>query len=171
MAAMNIIGWSIGSAIIANDRKYISVKNIVLSPALLILFLAVPLYFTKTVLPVHISSMVSVLGKMTTPLCMLIMGMRLATMSIKSIFSDKLVYVCILIKQIGMPLLALLFLTFLPVEPYIKQTMFIICATPIASVVLNFAEMIGDGQETAANMVLLGTAMSVITIPVMALLV
>ncbi len=171
MAAMNIIGWSIGSAIIANDRKYISVKNIVLSPALLILFLAVPLYFTKTVLPGHISSMVSVLGKMTTPLCMLIMGMRLATMSIKSIFSDKLVYVCILIKQIGMPLLALLFLTFLPVEPYIKQTMFIICATPIASVVLNFAEMIGDGQETAANMVLLGTAMSVITIPVMALLV
>jgi predicted permease len=44
-------------------------------------------------------------------------------------------------------------------------------ACPVASVVLNFAEMLGEGQETAANLMLLGTSLSVLTIPVMVLLV
>ena len=48
--------------------------------------------------------------------------------------------------------------------------MFILCAAPVASVVLNFAEMLGEGQENAANLVLLGTVFSVATLPVMTLL-
>ena len=43
--------------------------------------------------------------------------------------------------------------------------MVILCATPVASVVLNFAEMLGEGQENAANLVLLGTSLSVVSIP------
>ena len=44
-------------------------------------------------------------------------------------------------------------------------------ACPAASVVLNFAEMLGEGQETAANLVLLSTMLSALTIPLMVLLV
>jgi predicted permease len=36
--------------------------------------------------------------------------------------------------------------------------------------VLNFAEMLGEGQETAANLVLLSTLFSALTIPVMVLI-
>ncbi len=169
MASMNVLGWSAGSAIIAGDRKYISIKKIFLNPAILALLASLPMFFLHYTLPSQILNLITVLGKMTTPLCMLIMGMRLATMKLREIFEDPLVYVSIFIKQMLMPAAALFAVMALPMELYVKQTMFIVCATPVASVVLNFAEMIGEGQKTAANMVLLGTALSVITIPVMVL--
>ena len=48
--------------------------------------------------------------------------------------------------------------------------MFVLTCCPVASVVLNFAELLGEGQEDAADMLLLGTILSVVTMPVMLLL-
>lgn len=167
---MNLIGWTMASAIISNDRKYIRIKNALLNPAVLSLVVAVPLFATNTVLPSQINSMVTLLGKMSAPMCMLVMGMRLATMKFKDLFTDKSLYFIIFIKQAVMPICGLLLFLVLPVDDYLVKTMFILCATPIASVVLNFSEMIGEGQKTAANLVLLGTLSSIITIPLMMLL-
>lgn len=165
LLGMNLIGWTLSSAIITRDKKYISLKKAFINPAMVGLVIALPLFFTHTKLPSQISTMVTLLGKMTTPLCMIIMGMRLATNSPKSIFLQPMQYGIIAIKQLAMPLLALLIVWFLPLELYVKQTMVILCATPVASVVLNFAEMLGEGQENAANLVLLGTSLSVVSIP------
>jgi predicted permease len=56
-----------------------------------------------------------------------------------------------------------------PVEQSLRAAVYIMMACPTASVVLNFAEMLGEGQETAANLVLLSTLFSALTIPVMVL--
>jgi len=45
------------------------------------------------------------------------------------------------------------------------------CACPVASVVQNFAELLGEGQDIAANTVLLGSICSIATLPVLALLI
>lgn len=167
---MNLLGWTVVSAIITNDKKYISLKKAFLNPAFLSLIVALPLFFTNTRLPSEINTMVTLLGKMSTPMCMLIMGMRLATVELKSLFTDRLQYAAVFVKQIIMPLLGLLLISLFPVSTDMKRTMFILCATPVASVVLNFAEMLGEGQKTAANLVLLGTLSSLITIPLMMLI-
>ena len=52
----------------------------------------------------------------------------------------------------------------------IRTTTFILCACPVASIVLNFAEMLGDGQEHAADLFLLGTLGSIVTMPLILLL-
>lgn len=168
---MNLIGWTAASAIIANDRKYIKIKNFILNPAVLALFVALPLFFTQTYIgDTRYGDAIFLLGRMTTPLCMLIMGMRLASVSLKPVVTRGLNYVVVVLKQIAMPLVGMLLVLFLPLDTNMKLTFFIICCCPVASVVLNFAEMLGEGQEMAANLVLLGTFSSVITIPVMMLL-
>ena len=167
---MNLIGWTVASAIITDNKKYMSIKKAIFNPAVLSLIVAIPLFITGTNLPNQLNDMVTILGKMSTPMCMLIMGMRLATVELKSIFTDKLQYLIVIIKQILMPLIAILLFKLLPVDDYLIKTMFILCATPIASVVLNFAEMLGEGQKTAANLVLLGTLSSILTIPIMMLI-
>ena len=101
---------------------------------------------------------------------MLIMGMRLAVNSPRSVFCRPMQYVVVVFKQVVFGLIALLLVWFLPLPTYFKETMFILACTPVASVVLNFAEMLGEGQETAANLVLLGTTSSIITIPMMTLI-
>ena len=169
--AMNVLGWTLASAIITNDRKYMSAKKILLNPAVLSLIVAVPLFVSGARLPSQIDGMVTLLARMTTPLCMLIMGMRLATVSPRSVFATPSQYIIAAAKGFAFPLLALGLLLLFPVEPSLRASVYIMMACPTASVVLNFAEMLGEGQETAANLVLLSTVLSAITIPVMVLLV
>lgn len=168
---MNFIGWTLASYIISNDKSYMRVRNAVLNPNTLSLIVAIPLFVTGFQLPELIHNMIILLGKMSAPMCMLIMGMRLATMDFKELFNDKMIYGILAVKQIGMPLLALGIMLLLPVDAYLVKTMFILSAAPVASVVLNFAEMIGQGQKRAANLVLLGTMLSILSIPVMMLIV
>ncbi len=168
---MNLIGWTIASAIIANDKKYIKLKNFVLNPSVIALCVALPLFFKGIYIgDTQFGSAVFLLAKMTTPLCMLIMGMRLASVSLKPVVTRKLNYLVLFLKQFAMPIAGLLLVLFLPIDPNMKLTFYIICCCPVASVVLNFAEMLGHGQEMAANLVLLGTFSSIITIPIMMLM-
>lgn len=171
MLSMNVMGWTLSCAIIANDKKYVSFKKAFFNPTIIGMVIAFPLYIFSVQLPSALDGIITVLAKMTTPLCMIIMGMRLATMEIKSIFSDPFVYLTVGIKQIIMPLLIFAIMYFLPIDPNVKVTLFILCATPVASVVLNFAELIKEGQQTAAKLVLFGTFFSIITIPFILLLV
>jgi len=76
------------------------------------------------------------------------------------------------VNQLVYPLLALGISLLIPFwEEYIVQTMFIITCCPVASVVLNFAELVGEGQDEAANMLLLGTILAIGTMPLMLLLI
>lgn len=169
--AMNILGWSVGSYIISRDKKYMSIKKILLNPATIALVLAIPFFIFNIELPYVIGDVVALLAKMTTPLCMLIMGMRLACVPFKDVFLRPSQYIIIAIKQILFPLVVFLLLLPLPLEVGMKASIYIMMACPVASVVLNFSEMIGQGQKNAASLVLLGTSLSIITIPVMSLLV
>lgn len=168
--ALNIIGWSAGSYIISRDKKYMSVKKILLNPATIALVIAIPFLVLNLQIPESLGNVVTLLSKMTTPLCMLIMGMRLACSSLKGVFFNPFQYLIVAIKQVFLPLVAFLILLVLPLDPQMKSSIYILCACPVASVVLNFSEMIGKGQKHAAYLVLLGTSLSVITIPIMSLL-
>lgn len=170
LLGLNLIGWTFGSYLISGDKKYISVKKAFLNPTMLGVVIGLPLFIFGVELPAVINDMVVLLGKMTTPLCMLILGMRLATISFKEMFCSPFQYCIIGVKQIIMPLVGMLMFWFVPLDFYIRQSLFILSAAPVASITLNFAEMLGNGQKTAANLVLLGTTLSIITLPLMALL-
>ncbi len=168
--SMSLLGWTVASAVIAHDKKYISVKKIVFNPAVIIMAVALPLFFLRIKLPGQLYNAVSVVGKMTTPLCMIILGIRLGSMRFKSVLAGRMQYLIIFVKQMLFPLLALGVAYLLPWEEYIRQTLFILACCPVASVILNFAELLGEGQEEAANMLLLGTMLCIVTMPLMLLI-
>ncbi len=167
---MNIIGWTLAAAIISQNLKYISARKVFLNPAMFSLLIAIPFFIFEIPLPETLDSMVSLIGRMATPISMLIMGMRLATMSFKQMFTTKQIYISLALKQFLMPLLALLMVAFLPLDGGLKAVLYIICCCPVASVVLNFSEILGEGQREAAAAVLLSTILSIVTLPIMTLL-
>lgn len=176
--SMSLLGWTLVSAIITRDKKYINIKKILINPATLSIAISLPFFFTgykigfeNGELAGQIERMIDILGKMTTPLCMLVMGMRLATVKFKSLFTNWMQYFAIVINQIVFPLCVLGVLWLLGVDAELRVCMFIMCACPVAAVVQNYAEILGEGQDTAANMVLLGTMSSIVTLPLMALLI
>ena len=172
MIGLNLLGWTIGSAIIAQDKKYISIKKVVINPVTIGLVVGLPIFFfgLGSKIPKPLFDLIDLMGKMSTPISMIILGMRLGDSNIKDIFNSPLQYLAVALKQILMPMIGLLLIWFIPLDLEVRQTMFILCAAPAASIVLSFAELIGDGQKTAANIVILGTLTSVITIPILMLL-
>jgi len=167
---MNILGWAIGIAIITGDARNISAKKIFINPAMIGIVIGVPLFLLSIDLPAVLFDAVSLIGKMTTPVSMLIMGMRLATTNFKSVFTSVKAYVAVAVKTILMPLVSFAIVYFLPLPIEVKKTFFIICACPTASVVLNFSELCGKGQREAAASVLLSTILSILTLPTMVLM-
>lgn len=169
--AMNLLGWTLGSAIITNDRKYMSLKKVLFNPGTIGLLCAIFFYVIGLRFPDTILSSLSLLGRMTTPLSMMVLGMRLATVSIKPIFGTPLFYMTIIFKQMIYPIIGGAVISLIPfMSEDIRTTTFILCACPVASIVLNFAELLGDGQEEAADLFLLGTLGSIVTMPVILLL-
>jgi len=167
---MNTMSWTVASTIITRDRKYISPKKIFLNPNTIAAMVAIVMLCFTFVLPGRIFSMVATLGTFSTPLCMFILGMRLALVDIKELFGNWRQYLVALVKNVGFALFAFAALYFIPVEGYLKQALFIICCCPVANMVLSFAEMLGKGQKTAANVVLLSTILSLATLPLLCLL-
>lgn len=170
IVGMNIISWTAGSMFITGDKKYMSVKKIILNPPVLALFFSLPLFLLDIKLPAIAENAVSVLGKMSTPLCMLILGMRLATVRAGELLKDKHAYLSSAVKLLIFPLLGYVLVYPLPIDNCFKASFFILCSCPTASVVLNLSEVLGAGQKSAANAVLISTLLCIITIPVLMLL-
>jgi len=168
---MNILMWTVVSFIITRDRKYMSARKIFINPMSLSMVAALILYFGRVRFSGQLDGMISLVGRMATPLCMLILGMRLALMPVKPIFTRPIQYLAIGLKMIVFPLAALGVCRLIGLDQNFTRCVYILCCVPVASVVLSFAEMLGEGQDTAANVMLLSTILSMATIPVMALIV
>ena len=176
LTAMNLIGWTVACFIITKDKKYISIKRILLNPATIGFVISLILYF----LDWHIADIpmageplnncVFIVGKMSAPLCMLALGMRLGSMGLKKVFLEPIRYIVIGVKQFAFPLIVFAIVMFLPIPSDLKKAMVILSAVPVAQIAQTFAELVNQGQEDAVANCLASTILSIITIPVISLL-
>lgn len=172
VTSLNMLAFTLGVYLITNDKNFISVKTVVLSPTFLSTLIAVPLYLLQFHFPPVIGNAVSMLGKVSTPVCMLVLGMRLASMEFKKTFTRPIIYVICLLKLIVFPLFAYACVYFLPfVDETFKICVFVLSAAPTASIVLTLAEIHECERKMCANVVSITTLFSVITIPLMMLIV
>ena len=174
--SMNILTFTVGTFCLTGDKKYISVRGAILNPTTLGVAVALPLYIfgVGEILESNgfsvLTSAVELVGKMTTPLCMIILGIRLATVSFSRLFMRPLVYLTCLLKLVVFPLFCYFAVYFLPLTFAFKASILILSSAPCASVLLNLAEMHSGETELAANSVLLSTLMCFVTIPLLALI-
>ena len=172
VVSMNILVFTVGVFCLTKDKKFISVKSALLNPSTISLIIALPLYFfgVKRFLPEVLLSGVSLLSGITTPLCMIILGIRLATVSFKKLFTRPIIYAVCACKLIIFPLFCYLAVYFIPLQESFKASILILSAVPCAAVILSMAEIHQSETELAANCVLLSTLLCFITIPLLVLL-
>lgn len=164
---MNMVVWTLGLFIISRDKKYMRPKKILTVPLFLVMLIAYPMFLMGWSFPPAIADGISLLGRMSTPLCMIILGMRLATVSLKEMFTDWRAVLASLAKMVVFPLITLGVMLLLPVEPYVKASIFLLACCPCATMIQSLSEIIGQGQKQAANTVLISTILCVVTIPIL----
>jgi predicted permease len=170
--SMNLIAFTMGVFCLTQKKEYMTVKAGIVNPSTLGFFVALLCFLVGAgdYVPEILRTGIRLLGDMSTPLCMLILGIRLGTVSLKKLFLRPTVYLTCLGKLIVYPLFCYAAVYFLPLPFSLKASVMILSATPCASNTLNLAEMHRSETELSANSVLLSTLLCFITIPLLVLL-
>ena len=168
----NFLTWTVGNFVLTGDKSHISVKKFLFNPPTLAgLFIGLPLYFLGIVLPDWAIRGVDFLGNMSAPLSMIILGVRLADMSLKELFGDSSAYIASIMKLVVAPLICLLIM--LPFKTLIGETVnkviYIGMAMPAASTVLMMSELysVEGAPNKASKVQSLSTVLSVLTVPLL----
>ncbi|MBO4452957.1 MAG: AEC family transporter [Clostridia bacterium] len=162
---MNLIAWTLGLTLITGNKKFISVKAMILNPPMISFLAILPFFLTGVHLPEKIADFIEVLGRMSTVVCMTVLGMRLALNSFKKLFTNLRVYIAAFSKLIVFPALtALLFLP-VPVDPSVKSAAVILASCPAAAMIHSLSETHGGDSSTAADIVLATSLTCILTIP------
>lgn len=170
--SMNILVYTVGKYLITTDKKYVSVKNAFLNPSVIFGAVAVALYLLQIDLSGILGSAVSTLASMSTPLCMIILGMRLASMSFKKIFAGGFAYIVSFIKLVIFPFFAYACVAFVPFfDDVFKLSVFALSAAPSGAIILSMAEFHGCEQELCADVLLMTTLLCIITLPLLCMIV
>ena len=172
-AALNIIAWTVCVFTLTGEKKHISLKAALLNPSMLAVFTGAVLCLLKARdwMPDILRTGFSTLGAMSTPLCMIILGVRLATIDFRALFTTRLAWLISAGKLLVFPLFCYLLVLPFPLDPVFKGSILILAGAPCASILLNLAEIHHNGQELAAKCALLSTLLSILTIPLLSLLV
>ncbi|MBQ2730413.1 MAG: AEC family transporter [Clostridia bacterium] len=115
-------------------------------------------------------STLSMVGDLTFPLSMVIVGALIASMRPKELFLRPSLYLFCLVKNLGMPLLTLGGCLLLGIRGEIGLLCVTMSAVPTAASCAIFAETYHSDSAHAARLVGLSTLVSVVTLPCMVLL-
>lgn len=127
--------------------------------------LTVILYVTDIRVPVVFADTLNYCGRCTTMLSMLVLGVVVAQMAPKQLFTHRKLYFFTLIRQVIIPILIVLCC-----KPFIKSEMLLAViaieyAVPAANTPLMFSKQLGVDETTIAHGILMTTLFSLVTIP------
>ncbi len=138
-----------------------------LSPIILASIFAYICYLTDLKAPSFVVKTLEMLASVTSPVCMLVIGIALAAVPLGRVFRNWRLYVISFVKLLGLPLLAYAILRPFVTHPLILGITVVIAAMPVATMSTLLASKYGADEELAAGGVFLSTLMSLATIPVL----
>lgn len=170
--SMNILVFTVGVFCLTGKKETMTLRAAIFNPSMFgfVVGLALYLLSANRYMPTLLVSGLGLLGNMTTPLCMIILGIRLATVRFGRLFTRPIVYGTCLCKLLLYPLFCYAAVVLLPLDPAFKAAILILSATPCASIIFNMAEIHRSETELSANCVLVSTLLCFITIPILTLI-
>ena len=139
----------------------------VLNEGMLACFLAVPLYLANVQVPCALQATLHMLGAMTAPLAMLLMGALLADMDWRGMFSDVRIWAFSLVKMIILPAAVVLALGRFVDSPVLLGVCMAAIATPVGNGLALLAAMYNkEAYPVSMKGITLTTLVAPITMPI-----
>ena len=167
----NALMYTLGVYIISGDKSRMSVKKALINPVLIafMLGLLLNLLNVRSIVP-EISTYAKYLGNIVTPLCMIILGMKMGEVEFKPLFTSKKMYIVALFKLVIVPagalVLAYLASVLFDLSSDLVLAVFIAFGMPTATLSTTFADNFGGDWKNAVNFTLGTTVLSIATIPI-----
>lgn len=163
----NLSIYTLGVILVYNKSEHAPKMQLLtfLKPGVSSGFLAIIIYLFHISLPNFLTTPIQLLGNVTTPMAMLLIGATLATVSLKDVFSDLRIYIFLLFKQCIIPILLYPILKKVIPNEFLLGITFIMLLMPVANSSVIFATEYENDTVLAAKNVFLSTLFSLLTIP------
>ena len=165
VALLNILQWTYGIVVMTGKRDSIAPKKITTNPIVISFIVGIILFFLPVELPEVLNSAVAAVSSMNAPVAMIILGTYLAQMKLRELFTDRMVYLCAVMRLIVIPLATAAVLALIPGNEMLKMSVLIVAATPVGSNVAIFAQMEDMDYTQAVKDICLSTLLCIVTIP------
>lgn len=140
----------------------------ILTPGFVMAILALILFLTGLPLPQIVIDTCDMVGGITSPLSMLVLGSTVAMYPLKESLKDVRCYIFSVFRLIIIPMLVLGVCKLLPVDSFYTGIAVLSSAMPVGSMVLMMCSQCGGNTEVVSRNILVSTVLSVITIPIVA---
>lgn len=124
-------------------------------------------FISKSGLPMFLSETLKIIGGMTTPVSMIVIGASLANIAVKDVFGHYKIYILSIFKLIVVPLSIWLILRNIISDPILLGVCVVIPGMPIAANTVMLSNEYNGNEEVASKGVFLSTLLSIISIPIL----
>lgn len=175
LAIFNIVLWTWGLIEMSGDTKGLSAKKIFLTPGLIgvvvgLIIFTTPLYLNSNgsiglKLPSVIADVLSSMSALNLPLPMFMVGFYLASANLLEAFKDIWSYLCLLLRLIVFPLIALAIMYMLGIRGNVLIVCVIGASAPVGATTTIFSAKYNRDTELSVRLVSLSTLLSMLTMP------
>lgn len=160
-----ILVQSLGNAILSNDGKF-SLKKLI-NPPTVAVFIGFALFLATVRLPDVVHKSLSLLGALTTPMSMILVGILIRRAPFGRVFHEWRYFVLSALRLIILPLVVYTILSAIGWQGIMLGIPVLITMMPVAAnIIISVANFDGD-TDAAANLTMISTFFSLITIPLM----
>ena len=165
-----ILMWSAGISLFEREGDaWERARKILLNPAIIAVELGLVRMVFQLPLPGFLDSALKHLGDCTSPLAMALVGAILADVELRSVLEPKAFYL-VLVRQIILPLVCLAGLKAMRVDPLTTGVSVALSGMPVGSTTAILAQKYGADARFASKCVFISTVTSLVTVPVLTLL-
>lgn len=167
-----ILLWTHGRVILCEDQK-LDFKKILLNINMISIFIGILFFIIRLQLPDIITNAMGSVSVIIGPICMIVVGMLIGSMSLKQILSYRRVYIITFLKMIVCPLIILFLLKYsgmanlIPNGKMVLLISLLATITPSAATVTQMSQIYGKNGEYASVINIVTTIICIITMPIM----
>lgn len=171
VALLNALQWTYGQYILSGGKKKITFGGVVKNPLVVSLTLGILIFLFQIPIPGLVSGVMNSVAGMNSPVAMIVLGVYLAQTDLRSIFCDKSAYVASAVRLLVIPVLTVAVCMLVPKQyQTISMALVLANAAPIGSNVAVYAQKLDLDYTYAVKTVCLSTILSVITMPLITMI-
>ncbi len=175
MVIQTILLWTHAKNLVCNEKKY-DLKKIFLNINVIAIAIGLCIFFTQIQMPSILLATIDKVGSMMGSIAMIVIGMLIGEMDLKSIFEEKRTYLICFMRLIVYPLIIIIILKISGLTQLTAEASQILLITllassaPAAATITQFAQLYNKHPGYASIMNVMSVIFSIITMPLMVMI-
>lgn len=164
VAVFNIVLWTYGVLCMQKQGGKFSIKKAFLNPGVLSVFIGIIIFIFKIPLPEILTSAITHMANLNTPLPMIIIGFYLSSIKFNELLNGKTGILCA-VRLLLFPMIALFLMYLCGVRGNMLYSMTIAASAPTAAATTMFSVKYGHNPKISVSAVSLTTLLSLFSMP------